>query len=240
LKTSNLAAVESDNVYESKRLQEVTGPAIRPGDLALTERALSLMRLPRHAAVLDIGCGLGATVTRLRDMRLNAVGLDLSKALLRDARAAGGKIPITRADAHRLPIKEGSLSAVFMECTLSLMQNPAEVLGECRRVLQPEGVLVVTDLYWRGDVPELKAAPTAGCCLYGAVDRQTMETRAKETGFTVTLWEDHTDHLKYLAAKLVFEYGSLKAFWASFGIAGEGDWCCVKPGYCLMVARKGL
>jgi arsenite methyltransferase len=240
LKTSNLAAAEPVNVYESKRLQEVTGPAIRPGDLALTERALSLMRLPRHAAVLDIGCGLGATVTRLRDMRLNAVGLDLSTSLLRDARAAGARFPMARADAHRLPVRDESMAAVFMECTLSLMQNPAEVLGECRRVLQPEGVLVVTDLYWRGEAPEPKAAPTADCCLYGAVERHTMETRTREAGFTLTLWEDHTDHLKYLAAKLVFEYGSMKAFWASFGISGQEDVCCVRPGYCLLVARKDL
>jgi ubiquinone/menaquinone biosynthesis C-methylase UbiE len=206
----------------------------------LTRRALALLSLPEKAPVLDIGCGLGASVTHLREMRLNAVGMDLSSTLLRDARAAGARIPMVRADAHRLPVKDESVSAAFMECTLSLMARPARVLEECSRVLRSEGHLVVTDMYWRGEAPRLKAEPSAGCCIFGAVERQVMERRAKDAGFTVTLWEDHTAQLKYLAAKLVFEYGSLKDFWAAFGISEEENWCCVKPGYCLMVARKDL
>ncbi len=240
MKTSSLAAAWPVNLYESKRLQGVTGPAIRPGDLALTQRALTLLPLAEKATVLDIGCGLGATVSYLREKGLSAIGLDLSTVLLRDARAAGTQPPMARADAHRLPMRNESVSAVFMECTLSLMARPARVLEECSRVLRSEGHLVVTDMYWRGEAPRLKAEPSAGCCIFGAVERQVMERRAKDAGFTVTLWEDHTAQLKYLAAKLVFEYGSLKDFWAAFGISEEENWCCVKPGYCLMVARKDL
>ena len=57
------------------------------------------------------------------------------------------------------------------------------------------------------------------------------------------LWEDHSGLLKELAARIVFEYGSMKKFWASFApnCAVPELECALgqaRPGYYLMTAHK--
>ena len=44
-------------MYEHTAIREATGDIIRPGGLALTDRALALCQLPAGARVLDVGCG---------------------------------------------------------------------------------------------------------------------------------------------------------------------------------------
>ena len=232
-------------LYESPHLRRVTGPALRPGGLAVTERALELCRFPAGARVLDVGCGLGATAGHLtREHGLAALGLDLSPILLEQNRERHPKLPLLRARADAIPLGDASLAGVFCECVLSLMPDPAGVLAECRRVLEPEGWLVLADIYLRrpAEAPEMRALPFGGC-LRGARGREAMEEMVNAAGFTITLWEDHSDHLKRLAAELVFAHGSLAAFW---GCSGAGDKAAgvqtslarAKPGYFLMPAQK--
>ena len=65
--------------YESETVRAVTGPAIRPGGLALTRRAAEVCGLGPGARVLDVGCGTGATVQCLQaEFGAAAIGMDLS------------------------------------------------------------------------------------------------------------------------------------------------------------------
>ncbi|MFZ1985198.1 MAG: DVU_1556 family methyltransferase [Desulfatitalea sp.] len=231
------------NLYESPALRAVTGPAIRPGGLALTERAQAFCRLARGAEVLDVGCGSGATVNHLRQCHgLRAVGLDLSWHLLAEGSGADGSPVTIQGRAEALPIGEGRLAAIFSECLLSLLADPATALAEWHRVLAPEGFLIVSDLYARsGRWVDGQTPPSVRCCLTGAVPREMLLDRLRAAGFTVLLWEDHTPLLKQLAARLVWAHGSLAAFWESVGAgcAVGQDSSGGKPGYYLMVARKG-
>ena len=71
--------METLHPYESAGLREVTGPTLRPGGFSLTRRAVELCNLPAGALVLDIGCGLGATVHWLEaNFGLKTLGLDAS------------------------------------------------------------------------------------------------------------------------------------------------------------------
>ncbi len=66
------------NLHESREMRSVTGPTIRPGGLTLTERAFAFCSLPERARVLDVGCGVGATVEFLCREHLGAFGVDTS------------------------------------------------------------------------------------------------------------------------------------------------------------------
>lgn len=238
------AANHYPNLYESEVLRSVTGPAIRPGGLTLTSKAVQRCRFPAGARVLDIGCGVGASVEYLREMHgLKAVGLDMSRVLLEAAICCNDAFPLVQARAQQLPLADQSLSGVFCECVLSLCDEPMSVLEEARRVMVPGGYLVITDVYARSAPEALAQHPwRVNCCLSGAVSQAQIQRRVEAAGFSLFLWEDHTALLKRLAAQLVFAFGSMDAFWSTMGgrCDASADPCAVnhgRPGYYLLVAR---
>ena len=116
----------SANPYESPVLRDVTGPAIRPGGLALTRRAVEFCGIGPGAVVLDAGCGMGATVDLLAGPHgLRAAGIDLSIPLLTDGRLADPSRPLAAGRAECLPFRDKSFDAVSANVScLSWMTLP--------------------------------------------------------------------------------------------------------------------
>lgn len=233
------------SLYEKPALQAVTGPALRPGGLELTRRALSFCALPAGSRVADIGCGTGATVGYLRrHARFKAVGLDRSAGMLGQARRRQPGLPLMKGEAERLPVGDHCLSAVFCECVLSLVQDMDAAWREIHRVLAPGGLLVLADIYLRTPDPAGGLASLPGtCCLKGARPRNELTERLRRFGFMLLRWEDHSEALKRLAARLAFACGSLQALWEGTEELAGGKACpsalvSVRPGYFLAVARK--
>ena len=133
------------NLYESANMRSVTGRTIRPGGFELTERAASLSRLPPGARVLDLGCGVGATVEYLQtEHRFDAVGLDLSALLLKEGKRDVPGSNLVRGNICRLPFSDGRFDGVWSECVFSLLDDPVRALEECKRVLKKGGTLILT------------------------------------------------------------------------------------------------
>lgn len=229
--------------YESPLLRQVTGPALRPGGLALTQRAVERCGLTPGERVLDLGCGLGASLDYLRQEHgLRAVGLDLSPSMLAQARDEHPGLPLLRANAAALPVATAALHAVLLECVLSLAPAPATVLAECVRVLRPGGWLVQSDLYLRAPLPG-EDDPSLPGCLGGARSREAWQALARQAGLELVVWEDHSELLRRLAAQLAWSQGSATAWWGGCVAGDDGhslrDWAArTRPGYFLLLARK--
>ncbi len=230
-------------LYEQPPLRQVSGGAIRPGGLELTDYALDFCGLPAGTWALDAGCGQGVTVEHLITRRhLHALGVDPSTVLLHGGQGRAASLPLVQGVGEALPIAASSMDVVLAECTLSLMDMD-RALAEFWRVLRPEGWLIVTDLYARQ--PERMTAlhdlPVRSC-LGGAVPRATLLERISAQGFTLRLWEDHTQALKVFAARLIWEHGSLAQFWQcalpQTGSRLDAAAAEAKPGYYLLIARK--
>ncbi|MEV8332415.1 class I SAM-dependent methyltransferase [Streptomyces niveus] len=88
---------------------------------------------------LEIGCGTGVHAARVRALGRTPVGVDLSAGMLSHARA---RLPVARADAERLPFRDGSLPAVLAVMVHTDMPGYPAVLREVARVLSPGGVFV--------------------------------------------------------------------------------------------------
>jgi arsenite methyltransferase len=234
-----------ESLYETKEMRAVTGPAIRPGGLALTERALNFCLIPAGARALDVGCGAGATVEFLCQQHHQAAfGVDTSFLLLEEGIKRKPDLGLLRGTAEKLPFPDRCFSALFCECVLSLLHDPVSALNEFARVLNPGGFLILSDVYARmpDEASALQHLPVH-CCIKGAVGRRQVVAMVEESGLTPLIWEDHSALLKQLAAQLIFTCGSLNAFWATT-CSGEDPEAIqetikrARPGYYLLIARR--
>lgn len=94
--------------------------------------------------ILDVGCGLGEMSVALATLYPEAqvLSLDLEHALLQASHAA---LPV-QADAAALPFKTGSVDLVVAHGLLPWVSTWTPVIEEWRRVLVPEGVLMLSAL----------------------------------------------------------------------------------------------
>jgi malonyl-CoA O-methyltransferase len=150
-----------------------------PADFLLREverrmfERLDLVRL-QPSRLVDVGCGLGDGVRRLRARwpQAEALGIDLSPrriaqaramdrpglgtwaqslarrlTLRSDAPASGG--PLARyiaGDAHRLPLSDASVDLVWSNLAFHWFDDVPAALAEWYRVIRPDGLLMFSAL----------------------------------------------------------------------------------------------
>lgn len=92
--------------------------------------------------VLDVGCGTGRFAAAFEDAGARVVGLDHDPAMLERAaeRVSGGVI---LADAHAIPLLDGSVDVAFAVTLLEFVADPPRAFGELVRVVQPGGRVIV-------------------------------------------------------------------------------------------------
>jgi len=227
-------------IYEQPGLREALGDSLHPGGLALTDEILAACALPRGARVVDVGCGAGVTVAHLRGRHgLAASGVDASAVLLAYGRRCESTLPLVQADGEHLPVGDGLLHAVIAECTLSLMPDIDGALAEFRRVLQPGGQLILTDLYTRSrEGADRSRDQQPFSCLRGALSKVEIVTRLTGQGFELERWQDRSDALKVLAARLILAGISPAQFWGGECVSGSEAIARLKPGFYWLIARK--
>ena len=114
---------------------------------------------PGHR-VLDVGCGTGALLAALaaRVPGVALAGADPSEGMLAVARAKLAAFPrrtLVRAEAAALPFPDGAFDRVVSTSVLHYLSDPARALREARRLLAPEGRVVVVD--WCADYASVRA-----------------------------------------------------------------------------------
>jgi len=226
--------------FETGRLSPEDLRVFRPGGLELTGRALALAELSSGARVLDLGCGTGATLSYLESRGVVAVGVDCSP----EARSGHDQEADPRrivASAEKLPFADETFDGVLLECTLSLIEDQAQALAECARVLVDGGRLVISDLYARRPEAIEHVRTLSGCCAAGMLLREELAATLGQAGFDVEVWEDHSRALRECAARYIFEHGSTDGLWNCGGQAVDTIDTAMRSaraGYFLMVARR--
>ncbi|CAN5841310.1 hypothetical protein BH24ACT15_BH24ACT15_08500 [soil metagenome] len=102
-------------------------------------RALDLRHDDR---ILDVGCGNGRHVARLRELGYDATGVDLSPEVL-----AGGVSGLAAARAQHLPFATASVDGVFCVCQGGFgisVPKDRQAVSEWSRVLRTGGRLALT------------------------------------------------------------------------------------------------
>ena len=102
--------------------------------------------LPAAGELLDIGCGTGLFVEKYIRHGGSATGLDISAAMVRQARARCGSCEFTVGTGERIPFRDGSFDAVSSLLVFSYLREPAAMLSETYRVLRPGGAVAICTL----------------------------------------------------------------------------------------------
>lgn len=115
--------------------------------------------------VLDVGCGNGRFLSAMVERGWTGVGIEP------DARAAATARAQSRCPVHESPLPDARLASqsfdvVVLDHVIEHLHNPIDTLRECKRVLRPDGAIIITTpnahslahrlfrRYWRGlEVP---------------------------------------------------------------------------------------
>ena len=134
--------------------------------------AVELLRLRPGDAVLDVGCGTGASLSLLRSAvggHGMVLGVDSSAGMLRRARArverhGWDNVLLIQGDATRLSVDDLPAGitpdAALFALSLSVMPHPAATLDAATRLLGSPGRIAVMDA---GLPPEPSTAGVALC-----------------------------------------------------------------------------
>lgn len=96
--------------------------------------------------VLEVACGTGQGIGYLASLARSYTAGDYSEAILAIARRHYGKrFDIQQFDAQALPFEAASLDAVIIFEALYYIPDPERFFAECKRVLRPGGVLLVSN-----------------------------------------------------------------------------------------------
>lgn len=115
----------------------------------LAHDLLRLAALRPGERVLDVGCGTGV-VTRLAAQDVGAggeaVGVDIEAAMLAVARSVTAPTPgiaWRQADAQALPFDDDCFDVALCQMSLQFVEDRTRALTEMRRVLVPDGRVVL-------------------------------------------------------------------------------------------------
>ena len=117
----------------------------------LAERATAGLANAKKMLAIDLACGPGTYTRPLAARVRQAIGADLTPAMVEKARAEAARDGITNiefvcADIYALPFADGAAGIVSCGYAFHHMTDPARALAEMSRVLQPGGRLAVTDI----------------------------------------------------------------------------------------------
>jgi ubiquinone/menaquinone biosynthesis C-methylase UbiE len=152
-----------DEAGDAERYVEyLDAQAATPFWQAAKEASISALELPHGSTALDVGCGTGEEVRKMAAIAGAAVGVDVSRTFVEEARRRTGpeyEARFEQARAEELPFEDGSFDGVRAERTLQHVDDLAGALGEMWRVAKPGARVVALEPDW--DTLVIDAGPLA-------------------------------------------------------------------------------
>lgn len=101
------------------------------------------INFPQETNVLDIGCGAGELLLRLKELGCNAYGIDIDEITNKYLQDVMKLNVITCDIENGISFQEDFFDAIVMRHSLEHFYNPFNVLNEVRRILKPSGLLLI-------------------------------------------------------------------------------------------------
>lgn len=140
--------------YSELNREELAGESRSMWKKVLKESVAAHMpdRPAERIRALDIGTGPGFIAILLAELGLRVTAVDLSEEMLalakQNAAENDSDIRFAAADAQILPFKDESFDLIVCRNLTWNLRDPVAAYREWRRVLRPEGLLLVFDANW--------------------------------------------------------------------------------------------
>lgn len=107
----------------------------------LDQIAKLLGQSPEQIRLLDVGCSSGAFLDAAVKLGFQAEGVEPAPQAAATAKAAG--LNVRQGLLQEAGYAEGQFDAITLFEVIEHLQQPAELLQECRRILRPGGILLI-------------------------------------------------------------------------------------------------
>ena len=107
----------------------------------MQKRCQEVMRYQRHGRILDVGCSNGSFLAAMQSLGWQVQGVEINAHAAALARQAG--LDVFSGTLEQAGYPPGTFEAVTLWDVLEHLHQPIESLREIRRILKPEGVLVL-------------------------------------------------------------------------------------------------
>jgi len=150
---------------EFSRQADVMAQAAIFNDANVLARICDAGRLTRSSRVLDVACGPGIVVEALARVAGEAVGCDITPAMLDKARERCNRAGLANAlfapgRAEALPFEDGSFDVVVSRSAVHHFRDPVAVFREMARVVKRAGRIITVDVQ-SAETPEEAALHNA-------------------------------------------------------------------------------
>ena len=181
----------SGRIYAPEELKELPLEAVLAS--AGCGNPVALAELHPGEVVLDLGSGGGIDVL-LSARRVGptgkAYGLDMADEMLELARQNQQKagienVEFLKGEMEDVPLPDNSVDVIISNCVVNLLPDKDRVLREAYRVLKPGGRVAISDIVYRGGMPEAlrrNLEMWAGC-LAGALEEEEYVGKLTAAGF---------------------------------------------------------
>lgn len=137
--------------------QSYSGGRIHPWFNFRQSKAIEQMDLKNGTKVLDVGCGTGWAVSNIiNNFRgVKAFGMDISHGMLVKAKSEIEQSKPNRyinADAEGLPFRSNTFDYIMCTSSFHHYSTPEIALSEFRRVLSPDGKLIIVESCRNGSI----------------------------------------------------------------------------------------
>ena len=156
------------------------------------QTVLSLLPDVHGKTVLDAGCGTGRYLQELKARGAFAVGMDLSAAMLAQAKTVNDRV--ARADLRALPFDAMSIDVVVCGLALGDVAELELALNEIARVMRPGGCVIYSVVHPAGEEHgwqrtfETDGRQVAIDGFWHSLDRHREACAA--AGFTIDQWRE--------------------------------------------------
>jgi ubiquinone/menaquinone biosynthesis C-methylase UbiE len=151
--------------------------------------------------LLDVGCGNGIFLSMvLNKFDVEVSGIDISPGMIEKSKELlDSRADLKVGDSEHLPWNDGSFDVVTCSASFHHYPNPELVLKEMRRVLRPDGILMIADPFTSDELLRffanilIKFSKSGDVKIYS---QKEMQELLEKCGFTLIKWETEGKKLK--------------------------------------------